>query len=75
MNSQSLLQAAKRLSISEWIALVERIWDSIPDESVPIPLTDAQKQELERRLAAPKSSPEAGKSWEDVKSSILSNKE
>jgi len=75
MDSQALFTEAKLLSPEERIALVERIWDTIADESVPIPLTDAQKQELERRLAARKSSPEAGKSWEDVKSSILSDDE
>ena len=73
MDSQTLLQEAKQLPPADRIALVEQIWDSIAERQAPIPMTDAQRQELDRRLAARQESPDAGKSWEETKSAILSD--
>ncbi len=58
-----------QLSVAEWILLVEEIWDSIVSEAEDLPLTEAQKQDLERRLAEYNDNPKAGSSWEDVTSS------
>ena len=41
-----------RLSVGERIALVEEIWDSIAADAERSPLTEEQKQEVDRRLAA-----------------------
>jgi putative addiction module component (TIGR02574 family) len=60
----------ENLSIAERILLVEEIWDSIAVSSERIPLTEAQKQDLQRRLAAYESSPKAGSSWEEVKARL-----
>lgn len=59
-----------RLSVAERILLVEEIWDSIAEEPEQPPLTEAQKQDLARRLAAYKASPKAGSSWEEVKARL-----
>ena len=40
-----------QLSVNERIQLVEDLWDSIAVDSAAVPLTEAQKQELDRRLA------------------------
>jgi putative addiction module component (TIGR02574 family) len=40
------------LPISERIRLVEDLWDSIAADQSALPLTDAQKLELDRRLDA-----------------------
>ena len=56
-----------QFSVAERILLVEEIWDSIAAEPEQIPLTEAQKQDLQRRLAAHKANPKAGSSWEEVK--------
>jgi putative addiction module component (TIGR02574 family) len=59
------------LPVTERIRLVELLWDSIaavPDE-VSIP--DELKAELNRRLAEFEADPEAGSSWEEVRSRIL----
>jgi putative addiction module component (TIGR02574 family) len=40
-----------KLSITERIQLAEDLWDSIADEPEALPLTDAQRAELKRRLA------------------------
>jgi putative addiction module component (TIGR02574 family) len=59
-----------RLSVPERILLLEEIWDSISTNPDNLPLTDAQKAELDRRLAACEADPEAGSNWEDVKSRL-----
>lgn len=59
-----------RLSVAERILLVEEIWDSIAEEPEQPPLTEAQKQDLQRRLAAYKANPKAGSSWEEVKARV-----
>ncbi len=57
----------ERLSVEERLALVEELWDSI---AAATPLTDAQRAELDRRLADHESHPDDVVSWEEVKSSI-----
>ncbi len=59
-----------KLSVAERILLVEEIWDSIAAESVNIPLTEAQKQDVERRLAAYEANPKDGSTWEEVKARL-----
>lgn len=57
----------ERLSIAERLRLVEDLWDSIAADT---PLTDAQRTELERRLADHETYPDDVVSWEEVQSSI-----
>jgi len=57
----------ERLSVEERLALVEELWDSI---AAATPLTDAQRAELDRRLADHEAHPDEVVSWEEVKSSI-----
>ena len=70
MSDVSLPGYIEHLSIAERIQLVEQIWDSIAQQPAPLPLTDAQRAELDRRLAADDESPDEGLSWEDVKKRI-----
>lgn len=69
--STALLQA-KALSIDDRIWLVQALWDSISDEPEPLELTEAQQQELSRRLADRQINPQSVVSWEDVKAQALS---
>ena len=59
-----------RLSVEERLALVEDLWDSIAEESAATSLTDAQRAELERRLADHEANPNDVIPWEEVKASI-----
>lgn len=61
-----------KLSVAERIQLVEDIWDTIAAEPESLPLTEAQKQELDRRLEAYYQDPEAGVTWEELKAKIKS---
>jgi putative addiction module component (TIGR02574 family) len=58
-----------KLSVVERIQLAEDLWDSIP-ESSHIPLTDAQKAELNHRLEDLERHPDAGESWEVVRARL-----
>jgi len=58
------------LSIAERIQLAQDIWDSVAAESDQLPLSDADRQELDRRLAAYRADPTAGASWEVVRARI-----
>ncbi len=49
----------EKLSIAERIALVQAIWDSIAGEVESLPLAEAQRQEIDRRLAAHRANPQA----------------
>jgi putative addiction module component (TIGR02574 family) len=64
------LSGIKAMSVPERILVVEEIWDSIAAEQDSIPLTVAQRDELDRRLDAFDASPDEGRSWQEVKSRI-----
>jgi len=55
-----------QLTVDERIALAQEIWDSI-SPATGGPLMDAQKQELDRRIAAHEADPDATVPWETVK--------
>jgi len=59
-----------KLSIAERIQLAEDLWDSIPEEGADLPLTEAQKAELDRRLEDLEHNPDAGESWEVVRARL-----
>jgi putative addiction module component (TIGR02574 family) len=64
----------KKLSIAERILMVQEIWDSIAAEQESIPVTEAQKAELDRRVASYEASPNEGKSWEEIKRRLKASK-
>jgi putative addiction module component (TIGR02574 family) len=64
------LASILELSIPERIQLAQDIWDSIAAESEKLPLSDAHREELDRRLAAYRADPTAGSSWEVVRARI-----
>ena len=58
------------LTIAERIQLAEDIWDSVAAFPEAIPLTDAQKEELDRRLRAYAENPNEGVSWDELKNNL-----
>ncbi len=58
------------LSMTERLILVEELWDSIAATPDAVPLTDAQKQDLDRRFEAYRDNPTAGATWEEVQSRL-----
>lgn len=70
MDIAATLSEIKALSLDDRIHLVQAIWDSIADEQVHLDLTDAQKQELDRRIDAYDTDPQNVLTWEEVKAAI-----
>jgi putative addiction module component (TIGR02574 family) len=60
-----------RLSVSERLDLIGAIWDSISAEVESHPLNEAQRQEIDRRLAAHAANPQAALPWEQVEAEAL----
>jgi len=63
---QELVAEILALPIDERVRLVEAIWDSISAVPEALPLTNWQKEELDRRLAEFEANPDAGSSLEEV---------
>jgi putative addiction module component (TIGR02574 family) len=59
------------LSVDDRLRIVEAIWDSIAAEPENLPLTEAQRRELDRRLADHESNPDEGIPWDEVKARTL----
>ena len=71
MDLSTTLAEIVALSVDERIRLVEAVWDSIAAEPGQPALTEAQQQELERRLAAHTASSEEVVPWEEIKALAL----
>ena len=50
MKPEQIIREVNKMDLSERLILVENIWDSIA-ASTEIPLSEGQKQELDRRYA------------------------
>lgn len=61
-----------RLNVDEKLALVEEIWATICVDTKSFPLTDAQRAELDRRVADDDAFPDDVLPWEEVKASVRS---
>jgi putative addiction module component (TIGR02574 family) len=59
------------MSVEDRIALALAIWDSIAAEPHPPLLTEAQRQELQRRLDDHQANPGDVVPWEQIKAEVL----
>ena len=71
MNASVKSLGIDRLPIEERLALVEEIWDSIAADAGVLPLTDAQRRELTKRISEDDAHPDEITPWEQVKASTL----
>lgn len=60
------------LPATDRVEIAQQIWESVVDHPEAIPLTQAQKDELDRRWRAFEQNPNEGESWDEVKQSLLS---
>ena len=56
-----------RLDVDARLALVEEIWASICVDAKSFPLTDAQRAELDRRVADDDAFPDDVVPWDEIK--------
>ncbi len=65
----------RQLPIAQRLQLVEEIWDSIAQEANvrpdALPLTDAQRAELARRVADADAHPDDRVPWEQVRNELF----
>jgi putative addiction module component (TIGR02574 family) len=52
MKTIDIAEEIRRLSVDERIRLIEEIWDGIAADAGPPPLTNAQRAEIDRRIAS-----------------------
>ena len=67
---QELIAEILAMPVAERMRLIETIWDSISAVPEALPLTQWQKDELDRRLAEHEANPDDVVPWEEVKASI-----
>lgn len=59
-----------QMSVAERIQLAEDIWDSIAAVPEALPLTEAERQELNRRLELHARNPDEGIPWDELKEKV-----
>ena len=59
-----------KLDVDDRLALVEEIWASIVADADTFPLTPAQREELDRRVADDDAYPSDVIPWNEVKASV-----
>ena len=62
----------RNLSVAERIQLVGEIWNSIAEDEGEIEITEAQWEEIERRLQRYRENPEIAIPWDVLKERIQS---
>ena len=62
----------RHLSPAQRAELAMALWDSLPDDSTEPELTDAQREELDRRVEAYRADPDTGAPWDEVRERIRS---
>ena len=62
--------AIAELSAQERLSLIAALWDSLSDAETPLP--EAQRAELERRLASFEGDKAGAVSWENLKAELRS---
>ena len=59
------------MSVPDRLKLAQDIWDSISGDPATVPVSDAERQEIERRLAEHERDPSSTIPWDEVKRQIL----
>ncbi|MGH7774132.1 MAG: addiction module protein [Candidatus Binatia bacterium] len=64
------LKEILQLTVAERVQLAEDIWDSIVASPESLPVTDAQKRELDRRREAHAKDTASTRSWEEIRAEL-----
>ena len=62
----------EKLTVPEKILYLQDLWDKIAEVPDEVEITDAQREELDRRLKDYEESPDEGSSWEEVRKRVRS---
>lgn len=66
------MDAIRKLSVSERLALVEEIWETISTDPTSMPVSEAQLREARRRLAEHDADPTTAVPWEEAEARLRS---
>jgi putative addiction module component (TIGR02574 family) len=72
MGRAELWSELMKLTPAERIDLVQDLWDSIAQHDLP-PLSEEEKNELERRLEEHRRDPSAAITWDEFKAQLASH--
>ena len=70
MVAKNLINDVLALPPADRLELVQRLWDSLLDDPDSLPLTEAQKKELDRRYEDYLRNPDEGSTWEEVEAFV-----
>lgn len=68
------LEDMLELSVDQRMELIEMLWETIAATPDELPLTEAQRLELDRRLETHSKNPEHVESWDEVKDRVRQSK-
>lgn len=74
MDLATALAQIRAMNMDDRIRLVEAIWDEIASDSASAALTEAQKEELDRRLADDDAHPDDGVPWDVIRAEARSRR-
>jgi putative addiction module component (TIGR02574 family) len=63
----------EHLNPSQKLDLISELWDSLPNSTDAIPTPEWHRQEVEQRLAAAETAPDAAIPWEQVRTRLREN--
>lgn len=70
MTLDQIIRHCEALTVAERINLVQALWDAIPPDDRPPPLTDDQRQVFARRMAELDANPENVLTWDQIKARV-----
>lgn len=59
------------LDVASRLALIAKLWDSVVDDSQTLPITESERELLERRLKEDDDDPGAAIPWEVARADLL----
>ncbi len=68
--SERIISEALTLPAADRLEVIEQLWESLAAAQESLDLTDAQRQELDRRIAEMDANPTAGIPWEQVSAEL-----
>lgn len=70
MDVATIMNEVGTWPVEDRLRLVEEVWDSIADTPEEVTLSEAHRQDLQRRLDAYRDNPKAGSPWEEVEARL-----
>ena len=68
--NRAQIEEILELPPSERVAIVQEIWESVVEDTRAVPLTAAQRDELEKRWLDFQEHPDDGESWDEVERAL-----